>query len=236
MRESSIVFFSQLQYLTIAIPNTRGSGTCTMSSSFSDRRLPSHPPSEDAYTTAPLPAERQHQGEDDADIVLPKLGSLAQKARGKKLKQARGILLFLGILTILWNGVFFFLIPTLVKGEIDKELVKLGGFRNVDPLAVEKARSEMEILNYAITSLFFFTGVAFVIFGVLVYRFPLAMTIGGLVLYLLATVAMAALNPALLVSGAIIRIVFIVALAKSIQSAYAYEKERRAEEEYELDG
>jgi hypothetical protein len=33
-------------------------------------------------------------------------------------------------------------------------------------------------------------------------------------------------------SGIVLRIIFIIVLAKAIQSAFAYEKERRAEQEY----
>jgi hypothetical protein len=51
------------------------------------------------------------------------------------------------------------------------------------------------------------------------------------VLYLLAAVAMALIDPTALAMGAIVRIIIVVALAKSIQSAYAYERELRAEEE-----
>jgi hypothetical protein len=208
-----------------------------MSSSFTDQPPPRDPRREEGYTpTPPAPAGGGEEDVREAISPTPRLGSLAQKARGKNLKQARRILFFIGVLSLLWNGGFLFFIPHLVEEAINKEVAAQGGFARVDPVMVEQVRGQLLVINYAITGLFFMMGVLFVIFGALVYRFPLAMTITSLVLYLLATVAMVGINPTGLASGAIVRIIIIIALAKSIQSAYAYEKERRAEEEYSLDG
>ncbi len=204
-----------------------------MDSSFTDQPSPHDPRDEEGYTATPPALDRRKESTDEREDKLPKLGSLAQKARGKQLKQARGILFVIGALTVLANGAFLFMTPSLVQREIDKEVIQQGGPQQVDPLLVEQARNEMLALNYAINGLFLGLGVLFLIFGALVYRFPLAMTITSLVLYLLATVLMALLNPASLASGAIWRILFIVALAKSIQSAHAYEKENRLQTEYE---
>jgi hypothetical protein len=209
-----------------------------MSSSFTDQPPPRDPRHEQGYT--PTPPAPDREGAEEANEAVPprpKLGSLAQKARGKKLKEARGILLTIGILTLLWNGGFLVAIPHFVDEAIHTEIAKVGGFNQVDQAAVQHARSQLLMINYAITGLFFVMGVLFVIFGALVYRYPLAMTITSLVLYLLATLAMiviAALgdDPGLAGGGMIVRIIIIIALAKSIQSAHAYEKERRAEEEY----
>jgi hypothetical protein len=206
-----------------------------MSSSFTDQPSPRDPRRDERLTPTP-PAPERSREEDDVEGVCPapKLGSLAQKARGKKLKEARGILLFIGILTILVNGAVLYFAPSLVEGTIKNEVARQGGPARVDPVSVQQARDRMLMIEYAITGSFFAMGVLFVIFGVLVYRFPLAMTITSLVLYLLATVAMAALNPVGLATGSFIRIIIIVALAKSIHSAYVYERERRAEEEQDL--
>lgn len=213
-----------------------------MSSSFTNQPPPRDPRHEEGYTPTPPAPERG--GADDAIEGVPpkpKLGSLAQKARGKKLKEARGILLAIGILAVLWNGGFLLAIPHFVDEAINKEIAKVGGFNQVDQAAVQQVRSQLLMINYAITGLFFVMGVLFVIFGALVYRFPLAMTITSLVLYLLATLAMIAIaalgdDPGVAGGGMVVRIIIIVLLAKSIQSAYAYEKERRAAEEYSLDG
>lgn len=206
-----------------------------MSSSFTDQPSPRDPrPDERLTPTPPLP-ERSRE-EDGIETVRPtsKLGSLAQKARGKKLKQARGILLFIGILTVLFNGGLLFFVPSMVETTINSEVAKQGGPARVDPVRVQQVRAELLMLNYGISGTFFAMGVLFVIFGMLVYRFPLTSTITSLVLYLLATAAMAVINPIVLATGSIIRIIIIVALAKSIHSAYVYEKERRTEEEGDL--
>ncbi|HTU21786.1 MAG TPA: hypothetical protein VMG10_27355 [Gemmataceae bacterium] len=201
-----------------------------MSSSFTNQPSPHDPRPDEGYTSTP-PLPERGRDENEVAAVGPKLGSLAQKARGKKLKEARGILFVIGGLTILFNGIFLFMVPHFVGDALNQEISKQGGVNRVDPVLVEQARTEMLALNYTITGLFFGMGILFVVFGALVYRFPLAMTITSLVLYLLATLAMVLVNPAALASGAIVRIIFIVALAKSIRSAYAYEKELRAENE-----
>ena len=63
-----------------------------MSSSYSDQ-----PPEPKRY-----PDEAAHG---EAPSALPKLGSLSQAARGKQLNQTRGILIVIGVLTVVLNGV-----------------------------------------------------------------------------------------------------------------------------------
>ncbi len=207
-----------------------------MSSSFTDQPPPDRP-HEEGYTPTPPPPERGHWPADEGDADMHRLGSLAQKARGKRLRSARTILFFLVGLTVVLNGIFLFLIPMMVQNELEKEIRDAGGYNRVDPAEVEQIRNERLLINYAITGGFFVLGVLFLIFGALVYRYPVAMTVSGLVLYLLATVIMLAVNPVALAGcGVVLRIVFIVALAKSVQTAIAYERERRADEDYALNG
>jgi hypothetical protein len=63
----------------------------------------------EAYSDRPGP-ERKPSSSSREDYSeesdRPKLGSLAQSARGKQLNQARGILIVIGILTIVVNGIF----------------------------------------------------------------------------------------------------------------------------------
>ena len=67
---------------------------------------------------------------DSAD--LPALGSISQEVRSKSLKSAKGILLFIGIITLAVNGLFFSMAEHNVDTEIEKEL---GGKPNAAVLA-----------------------------------------------------------------------------------------------------
>lgn len=181
-----------------------------MSSSFTDEPSPRDPRHEEGYTpTRPVP-QRSDAREDVEDArPRPKLGSLAQKARGGKLKQARLILFFIGGVSLLANIAF-------LVADLNK---------NVEP-----------IIAIAVHGLFILVSVLFIVFGALIYLFPVPITITSLVLYILVSmldlVLKALTDPAQTVSGMIWKIIFIVALSSSIRAAVAYEKERRAEEEY----
>src|SRR5258708_19270774 len=82
----------------------------------------------------------------DADAVSPsaaRLGGLAQAARGKELRNARAIMLFVGGLTILFNSYVFGAAEGNVQDEIDKQIRKLEPGFVVDPakVAVLKAQA-----------------------------------------------------------------------------------------------
>lgn len=213
----------------------------SMNSSFSDQPSPRKPLPEDAYTPTPPSPERECEADADRDADLPKLGSLAQKARSNKLRQARIILFLIGGFSALVNGGLLLATPSLVKKEIAQEVAKQGGLRQVDPVLVEKATNELLTINYATHGAFFCVSLLFLVLGFLVYRFPVPATILGLVLYLLALLAGAAVTAIsddaenvgkYLASGWLIRVIIIVALASSIKAAVAYENERRAESEF----
>jgi hypothetical protein len=65
------------------------------------------------------------------------LGSLAQSARSKNLKSARGILIAIGVLTVLVNGALFYFAPEMVRSQIQKEIGKAGP-GNVDQAKVKE--------------------------------------------------------------------------------------------------
>lgn len=64
------------------------------------------------------------------------------------------------------------------------------------------------------------------IFGIIIKRFPVPVTITSLVLYIGAIAVSGLYDPATLAQGVIIKIIVIIALAKAIQTAIAYEKDR----------
>jgi len=158
-----------------------------------------------------------------------KLGSLAQAARGKQLNQARGILLFVGILTIIVNGIFLFLLPSQIKQGIDKETADARAKGMVvDQAKLEGIENQALVTGYAIQGIAIALGVVFVILGLIIKMFPVPVTVIGLVLYVLANIGFGILDPTTLARGAIFKIIIVVALAKAIQSAIAYERERAA--------
>jgi hypothetical protein len=71
------------------------------------------------------------------------LGSLAQSARTKQLKTARGILYFVGILTVVVNVAFVIFAEQVVNSQIDKELAGID-VQNmvVDQEALAKIRDQ----------------------------------------------------------------------------------------------
>jgi hypothetical protein len=212
-----------------------------MTSSFTDQPSPPDPPHEPGYTPTPPAPGRRGDADDHRDADLPKLGSLAQKARGKQLKQARIIFFVVGVLTIVMNIVDISMIRSNFRKAVDKEIQKKGGpgVVQVDRAQLQKAEDDTFLLGCAIDGVFMLLGVVFLIFGALVYRFPVPVTVTGLVLYLLslgAGLVIVAVGGEpeeigrFVSSGLLIRILIIVALAKAIQSAIAYEQERRAGE------
>ena len=83
---------------------------------MSDDQIQSERPEPPDITNRPRPiAEGQPYPDDTSD--LPKLGSLAQAARNKHLKQARNTLLVLGILMIGHRPGAFFFVEEMKRGQ-----------------------------------------------------------------------------------------------------------------------
>lgn len=212
-----------------------------MNSSYSDQPSPQDFLPEEGYTAIP---PRQRAADDERDTVLPKLGSLSQKARGKKLRLARIIFFLVGGLTIIVNLFDISTIRSTFQQAVQKEIQKQGGpgMVQVDRAVLQREEDNAFALGCALDGAFIFAGVIFLVLGALVYRFPVPVTIFGLVWYLLtlaaglAIVSLLSGDPAAIgqyVGGVLlVRILIIVGLAGSIQSALAYEKERRAEMDF----
>jgi hypothetical protein len=171
-----------------------------------------------SYTDQPAPEYPKPDREDPERAEMPKLGSLTQAARGKQLNVARNILLAIGILTL----------PDQMHKSIQQEVANSGG--QVDPAAVMKAEQELLLTNYALQGGFLALGVLFIIFGLLVKRFPVPITIAALVCYVGAHLVALALNPAAAGAEMIVKIAIVLALVGAIQSAFAYERGKREQE------
>ena len=73
-------------------------------------------------------------------------------------------------------------------------------------------------------------GGVFIVLGALVHSFPVPITIVAMVLVVAYVIGLIILDPANIGRGIVIKVIVIVALAKAIQAAFAYEREKRKEE------
>lgn len=140
------------------------------------------------------------------------LGSLAQSTRNYDLGKTRNILLIIGGLTIAINGIMF-------ANAVNE--VREAGIAPEDQARV--VTIVRMIYGAAIA-----VGAVFVISAVLIRKFPVPLTILSLVLYVGATAGFAFLDPATLVSGIIFKVIIVVLLGKSVQTALAYQRDRNA--------
>jgi hypothetical protein len=188
-------------------------------SSFSDRPRPDEPE----------PGRRKWSDSESEPGDVPKLGSLAQAARGKQLNQARGILIAIGILTIVLNAIFLALARDQVEKEAEAEIAKQGGRGRVVINEAQFKQAKEEAVQFVIiaNSVAIFLGVLFVIFGLIVKTFPVPVTVLSLVIYIGAVLVFGVLDPRTLGAGIIWKIIIVVALVKAIQTALAYEREKR---------
>jgi hypothetical protein len=154
--------------------------------------------------------------EDDRNDGLPKLGSLAQKAREKSLNTARIILILVGILQIGVGIGFAMMAQQNLEAEVKKQ-----GMVIVDQRAFESTVHLLQAINGAAA----FVGLLLLMCGLLVKRYPVPMTVTGLVLYVGLHATLAILEPESLVRGILLKIIFVVALVKAIQAAAAYQRE-----------
>jgi len=159
-----------------------------------------------------------------------RLGSLAQSARGKHLKQVRGILLAIGILTMVVNIVQFALAETLVQSAIDAEIRKRGG-GVVDPVKKEQIIQAVRVAAAVLIAV----GALYIVFALIVHQYPVPVTVIALVIYVGAAIVFAVLDPETLAQGLIIKIIIIVALVKAVQTAIVYQRERDAEAQENLE-
>ena len=153
--------------------------------------------------------------------------SLAQSARQKQLKVARGIMFGVGILTIVVNLVQFGMIDSIVDKQIDAEANKLVMKGMViDPVKLAEVKSAAKRAVRVAACLLIAEGVVYIIFGFIMTRFPVPITITGLVLYLGTAIVFAVLDPETALQGAIIKVIIVVALVKAVQAAIASQRQQ----------
>jgi hypothetical protein len=148
-----------------------------------------------------------------APAVKP-LGSLAQAARGSELTQAQRILVAIGALTLAVNGFFLFNLQNEIQQAIQQN--------QIDPSEVEQVRQAATISGYLIYGLPALLGLVFIVFGLIIKRFPVPITVTSLILYLLAAGAFAFLDPKTLFQGLVLKVIVIFALIRAIKAALAF--------------
>jgi len=149
-----------------------------------------------------------------AEAAKP-LGSLAQSARGKELGQARTVLIVVGVLTLAANAFMMYNIPNEVQSVVREN--------DVDPAQLEQFKQTVSMFCYLIYGGAVLLGVLFIVFGVIVKKYPVPITITSLVLYILATLLFGLLEPMSLARGFIVKILIVVGLFRAIKAARAYE-------------
>jgi hypothetical protein len=163
------------------------------------------------------------------------LGSLAQEARLKHLNTAKWILIVVGILTIGVNAFQYANIEEVIDDELAQVLKREGVARNeVDPGVFNEVRQTAIQNVRLLCGALILVGFAYIGMGIFVKRYPVPLTIAGLVLYVAAALIFAVLNPMTLVQGIIFKILIVVGLAKAVQAALAYERERKAAAEMQF--
>jgi hypothetical protein len=141
-------------------------------------------------------------------------GSLAHSARVKHLNQARRIMIVLGLALLLIHG--FNLINA--KNEVRDE-------QKNGPVGIDE--DVLVIVVQVVYGTFALLGLAFIVLGLVVRRFPIAATTLALALYVGFNGFLALLDPAALLGGIIFKIIVIVFLVKALLAAIAYQREQR---------
>ena len=152
------------------------------------------------------------------------LGSLAQSARLKRLKTAQIILLILGGLILAVNAVQYPGLEAAVDEELNKLVQAQGPGAFIDP----QARQAVVNITRAFVIGMMGLGVVFLVCAALVKRYPIPTTLLSLVLLIGMWAVLGFINPLTLVQGLLLKLVALVGLVKAVQSAFAYEAERKA--------
>jgi len=156
---------------------------------------------------------------DGREPVAPRsgLGSLTQAARSKQLKTARGLLIFVGVWLLLSLGFEWL--------TLDMQLHQLAKEHGVPEGRVPELREALMPAMYVISAIYVGLAVLYFIFAGVVRSHPVPITITALVIFVALLLIAAALDPASIAKGWLVKIIVIVGLAKAIQAALAYQRE-----------
>jgi len=161
--------------------------------------------------------------------ALPSLAggtsSLAQSARRKQLNVARGIMFAVGILTIVINLAQFANVDTEIDKQLDQEAAKIiQQGRMIDQVKFAEIKQAAKRVGHLIMYGVIGLGALYIVFGLLIWRFPVPITIIALTIYVGSAVVFAILAPETLLAGLVFKVIVIIALVKAVQAAIAYQK------------
>jgi hypothetical protein len=196
-------------------------------SAYSEQRGQRSRPAREDRLTSDLPADRDDRltGEpprkraDDSD--LPRLGSLAQEARNKHLKQARTTLLVVGILIVLFQSVMCFL----EFGQLTAELQKANP--GATPAQIKQIETALQPFLILFHGGAIAVGVIFILLSFFVLKHPVPITVTALVLFILLQIVFTLADPMNLARGWLVKIIVLIALVKALQAGIASQKEAR---------
>jgi hypothetical protein len=147
----------------------------------------------------------------------------------KELKSARTLLILVGVIQLLFGAYAFYTVRDQFDEAVRAQVAQQGPGYEVDQKAADQAFDDNKALVYGLTAVPVGLGVLFLILSVFVFRFPIGVTLTGLIVFVLAHLGDALVDPSSLLKGIILKVVFITGLWKAYQSARtatALEKER----------
>jgi predicted Zn finger-like uncharacterized protein len=191
---------------------------------------------ETGVSRRPTPLEETGRDLDRQDDALPrfpgpKLGSLAQVARGKQLRGARILMIVLGTLVLLAGMYALFAAKTLVRNAIQAELAKRGPGFIPNPISLQQAEERGVRIVRLLAVVEMAVGAVFIALAAIIYLYPVAATVLGLVLYISMRVIVFVMRPEAMLNpfALLIMALIIIGLAKAVQSAIVYQRERDAD-------
>jgi hypothetical protein len=167
-----------------------------------------------------------------------RLGSLAQTQRLKKLNEARGILIFVGLLTLavtIWQlSTMEAQLSRAIDDQVQQEALRRGPLVQVDQAKVEEFKRSAEFHAAVRTAKLvawglIFLGGLFVLFGIILHSDPVPITVISLVLYVGVSAVFLVMDPASFFKGTValyIKFIVIAGLFQGVKAAVAYQGEQ----------
>jgi hypothetical protein len=189
------------------------------------------------------PPGEQTSGLGDLGTPKSSLGNLAQSARKKHINEARGGLIVVGLIMVVFYGIGLASLRSTVHSNIQAEVAKQPGMV-FDQGKLQEVEDGLVRSGTVESILFIGAGVVIFVLGLLTTKYPVPCTLLGLVIYIGITACYlinlfnsgGADAVGLQIRGMIYRVIMIVALVKAVQSAIAYQREeneaRQASEQF----
>jgi hypothetical protein len=189
------------------------------------------------------PPGEQTSGLGDLGAPKSSLGNLAQSARKKHINEARGGLIVVGLIIVIFYGIGLASLRTTIHSNLQTAVAKQPGM-DIDQAKLQEIEDGLVRSGTVESVLFIGAGAAIFVLGLLTTKYPVPCTLLGLVVYVAITAyylinlfsSGEADTVGLQIRGMVYRVIMIVALVKAVQSAIAYQREeneaRQASEQF----